>query len=59
MATETDKWFNPTNGFGFMQSDGGDKDGSAASMRLSRLVLSALTEGQCISHGSSAQYTHT
>ena len=48
MAKGTVKWFNPTNGYGFIQPSTGGKDVFVHISAVSRAGLSTLTEGQSI-----------
>ncbi len=50
MATGIVKWFNPTNGYGFIQPDQGGGDVSVHISALERAGLSTLNEGQKVSY---------
>ena len=43
MASGTVKWFNPTKGYGFIQPQGGGKDGFVESRRSRKPVCPPLT----------------
>jgi CspA family cold shock protein len=44
------KWFNPTKGYGFIQSAGGGKDVFVHISAVERAGLSSLNEGQAIEY---------
>jgi CspA family cold shock protein len=46
MANGTVKWFNATKGFGFIQPEGGSKDGFVHITALERAGLRGLDDGQ-------------
>jgi CspA family cold shock protein len=48
MAKGTVKWFNPTKGYGFIQSSSGGKDVFVHISAVERAGLSTLNEGQVI-----------
>ena len=50
MAVGTVKWFNPTKGYGFIQPDGGGKDGFVHISAVERAGLSSLNEGAKVSY---------
>lgn len=50
MAIGTVKWFNPTKGFGFIQSDQGGKDDFVHISALTNAGISNLNEGQRVSY---------
>ncbi|MEH2501493.1 CspA family cold shock protein [Bradyrhizobium sp. AZCC 1578] len=50
MAIGTVKWFNPTNGYGFIQPDGGGKDVFVHISAAERAGLSTLNEGAKVSY---------
>jgi CspA family cold shock protein len=50
MATGTVKWFNPTNGYGFIQPQAGGKDVFVHISAVERAGLSTLNEGQQIEY---------
>ena len=50
MATGTVKWFNPTNGYGFIQPTSGGKDVFVHISAVERAGLSTLNEGQQIEY---------
>jgi CspA family cold shock protein len=50
MATGTVKWFNATEGFGFIQPDSGGKDVFVHISAVERAGLQGLHEGQKISY---------
>ena len=50
MASGTVKWFNATNGFGFIQPDSGGKDVFVHISAVERAGLAGLNEGQKISY---------
>jgi CspA family cold shock protein len=47
-AKGTVKWFNPTNGYGFVQPEGGGKDVFVHISAVERAGLSTLNEGAVI-----------
>ena len=49
MTTGTVKWFNPTKGFGFIQSDDGGADVFVHISAVERSNLGSLNEGQKLS----------
>ena len=46
MATGTEKWFNPTKGFGFIQPDDGGADVFVHISAVERSSLGSIQEGQ-------------
>ncbi len=50
MATGTVKWFNPTKGFGFIQSDDGGADVFVHVSAVERSGLGSINEGQKLSY---------
>jgi CspA family cold shock protein len=48
MASGTVKWFNPTNGYGFIQPQGGGKDVFVHISAVEKAGLTTLNEGQQI-----------
>ncbi len=48
MQKGTVKWFNPTQGYGFIQPANGDKDVFVHISAVQRAGLSALNEGQVV-----------
>jgi CspA family cold shock protein len=50
MATGTVKWFNETNGYGFIQPDNGGKDVFVHISAVQRAGLQGLRDGQKISY---------
>ena len=44
------KWFNPTNGYGFIQPQGGGKDVFVHISAVERAGLSTLSEGQAVEY---------
>jgi CspA family cold shock protein len=50
MAAGTVKWFNATNGFGFIQPDGGGADVFVHISAVERAGLQNLNEGQKIAY---------
>jgi CspA family cold shock protein len=48
MPTGTVKWFNATNGYGFIQRQGGGKDVFVQISAVERTGLSSLNEGQTV-----------
>lgn len=50
MASGTVKWFNPSKGFGFIQSDQGGKDDFVHISALERAGIATLNEGQRVSY---------
>jgi cold shock protein len=49
MPTGVVKWFNPANGYGFIQPDGGGKDVFVLMNALERAGMHSLSEGQRVS----------
>ena len=49
MATGVVKWFNMTNGFGFIAPDGGGQDVFVHVSAVERSGLNGLREGQAVS----------
>ncbi len=49
MANGTVKWFNPTNGFGFIEPEDGWKDAFVHISAVERSGLPGLSEGQRVS----------
>ena len=49
MATGTVKWFNPAQGYGFIEPDDGGKDAFVHISAVERAGLSSLNEGQKVS----------
>ncbi len=45
MASRIVKWFNPTKGYGFIQPQGGGKDGFVHISAVERAGLNSLNEG--------------
>ena len=50
MATGTVKWYNDTNGYGFIQPDSGGKDVFVHATAVERAGMRGLAEGQKISY---------
>ena len=50
MTTGTVKWFNPTKGFGFIETEDGGNDAFVHISAVERAGLSTLNEGQKISY---------
>jgi cold shock protein len=50
VASGTVKWFNPTKGYGFIQSSGGGKDVFVHISAVERAGLSTLNEGQQVDY---------
>ena len=50
MAKGTVKWFNPTKGYGFIQSSGGGEDVLVHISAVERAGLSTLNEGQVVEY---------
>jgi CspA family cold shock protein len=50
MPKGTVKWFNPTKGYGFIQSLGGGKDVFVHISALERAGLGTLNEGQVVEY---------
>ena len=50
MATGTVKWFNPTKGYGFIQSQDGSRDVFVHISAVEHAGLSSLNEGQTIAY---------
>ena len=50
MATGTVKWFNPTKGYGFIQSQDGSRDVFVHISAVEHAGLSSLNEGQTIEY---------
>jgi CspA family cold shock protein len=50
MPKGTVKWFNPTKGYGFIQSSGGGKDVFVHISAVERAGLSSLNEGQVVEY---------
>ena len=50
MQTGTVKWFNPTNGYGFIRPSTGDKDVFVHISAVERAGLSTLNEGQTVEY---------
>ena len=50
MGSGTVKWFNPSKGYGFIQSSGGGKDVFLHISAVERAGLSSLNEGQAIEY---------
>ena len=50
MPTGTVKWFNSQKGYGFIQPQGGGKDGFVHISAVERAGLSGLNEGQAIEY---------
>ena len=50
MATGTVKWFNPTNGYGFIQPQGGGKDVFVHISAVERAGLNSLNDGQTVEY---------
>ncbi|KKB96764.1 Cold shock protein CspA [Candidatus Arcanobacter lacustris] len=50
MSTGTVKWFNPTKGYGFIQSDQGGNDVFVHISALEQASISTLNDGQKISY---------
>ena len=50
MATGTVKWFNPTKGYGFIQSQDGSRDVFVHISAVEHAGLSSLNEGQTIDY---------
>ena len=50
MATGTVKWFNPSNGYGFIQPQDGGRDVFVHISAVERAGLSSLNEGQTIEY---------
>lgn len=50
MASGTVKWFNPTKGYGFIQSSGGGKDVFVHISAVERAGLRSLNEGQAVEY---------
>ncbi len=50
MATGTVKWFNPTEGYGFIQPDEGGADAFVHISAVERAGLAGLREGQKVEY---------
>ena len=50
MAKGTEKWFNPTKGYGFIQPQGGGKDVFVHISAVERAGLTTLNEGQVVEY---------
>ena len=50
MTTGTEKWFNSTKGFGFIQPDEGGSDVFVHISAVERSNLGSLTDGQKVSY---------
>lgn len=50
MASGIVKWFNPTKGYGFIQSSGGGKDVFVHISAVERAGLRSLNEGQAVEY---------
>jgi cold shock protein len=50
MARSTVKWFNPTKGYGFIQSSGGGNDVFVHISAVERAGLNSLNEGQVVEY---------
>ena len=50
MTTGTVKWFNPTNGYGFIEPEDGSKDAFVHISAVEQASLTTLTEGQKIEY---------
>jgi CspA family cold shock protein len=50
MSTGTVKWFNPTKGYGFIQSDQGGNDVFVHISALERASINTLNEGQKVNY---------
>jgi CspA family cold shock protein len=50
MATVTDKWFNSTKGFGFIQPDDGGTDAFVHISAVERAGMREIVEGQKINY---------
>ena len=50
MTTGTVKFFNPGNGFGFIEPEDGSKDAFVHISALERAGISSLTEGQKVTY---------
>jgi len=50
MASGTVKWFNPTKGYGFIQSQGGGRDVFVHISAVERAGLTSLNEGQTVQY---------
>ena len=50
MAAGTVKWFNPTNGYGFIQPQDGGRDVFVHISAVERAGLSSLNEGQVLNY---------
>ena len=50
MPTGTVKWFNPTKGYGFIQTGGGGKDVFVHISAVERAGLRSLNEGQTVEY---------
>jgi len=50
MATGTVKWFNPMNGYGFIQPNDGSQDAFVHISAVEQAGLTGLTEGQKVEY---------
>jgi CspA family cold shock protein len=50
MQKGTDKWFNPTKGYGFIKPTDGDKDVYVHISAVERAGMSSLMEGQKVTY---------